>query len=210
MAFDLDMIYNSCFPPTEILDWFIHHGNGPSAEIQLPSNLYDGDWIGVALCAYFTYNEHPSTFIDNFDPKIPQFLICNFGLDTLHLYQMTNEVKKIDGEFIWLSYIPRLWFSDQWKHSCLVEASFASDIGGLRAQKCGLRLLYRHDEEEFKRIISYCMASMIENKDPVSHVKADNEGKKKVLDDGHDPQHERLEGADNATIPMDKGKEVTE
>nr|XP_048318174.1 disease resistance protein RPS4B-like [Ziziphus jujuba var. spinosa] len=159
MAFDLDMIYNSCFPPTEILDWFIHHGNGPSAEIQLPSNLYDGDWIGVALCAYFTYDEHPSTFIDNFDPEIPQFLICNFGLDTLHLYQMTNEVKKIDGEFIWLSYIPRLWFSDQWKDSSLVEASFASDIGGLRAQKCGLRLLYRHDEEEFKLTISYCMAS---------------------------------------------------
>ncbi|KAH7516735.1 hypothetical protein FEM48_Zijuj10G0166500 [Ziziphus jujuba var. spinosa] len=76
-------------------------------------------------------------------------------------------------------------------------------------EQLGASTLYRHDEEEFMHTINHCMALVIENKDPISHVKSDNERNKMVLYDGHDPQHERLEGPNNAN-PMYKGKQVLE
>nr|XP_048319464.1 uncharacterized protein LOC112493411 [Ziziphus jujuba var. spinosa] len=156
--FDRGMIYDSCFPPTEILDWFRLHSTGSSLTIQLPPSLYgDGNWIGLALCAYFSDLQHQ---------EIPHRLTCQMktekvGLESQHEFQITNEeLKKLNsGEFIWMSYIPRRWFSDRLKHCSLIEASFESDRQKLSAYKCGARLLYQHDEEEFKQTINHCMAS---------------------------------------------------
>lgn len=116
----------------------------------------DGNWTGLVFCAYFSQLQHLTTFPDGFDLKVPHNLICHMeteraGMD-LHHYQITNEeFKKFCGEeFIWLSYVPRPWDSYQLDHSTSIEASFASDRPGWLVLKCGVRLLYRHDEEEFK------------------------------------------------------------
>ncbi|KAH7516756.1 hypothetical protein FEM48_Zijuj10G0168600 [Ziziphus jujuba var. spinosa] len=227
LDFDRGIPYSSCFPPTDILDWFNHHSNGPSLTIQLSSNLCsDDNWIGLALCSYFADPEHPTTFFGNFDLEIlGHYLVCYLeteraGLDPLHQHEITNEeFKKLDsGEFIWLSYIPRLWFSDQLKDCNLIEASFASERGGWRSQRCGLRLLYRHDEEEFKQTLNHCMASLIDNQDPISHTKFDNERNKKQRHDGQagtsksviyisDPEQENLEGPNNLN-QKDRGKRI--
>ncbi|XP_048318238.2 uncharacterized protein LOC107417594 isoform X1 [Ziziphus jujuba] len=211
--FDRGLIYSSCFPLTEIVDWFNHHISGPSLEIQPLSNLFgDDNWTGLALCVHFSDPEHPTTFPDKFDPDFSHYLVClleteRVTLGPLHQHEISNqEFKKLgNGEFIWLSYIPRLWFSEQLEGSFdLIKASFASDRGGWRAEKCGLRLLFRHDEEEFKQTINHCMALLIENQDPISQNKFDNEENKKQCHDGQagtskssrfvpDPQQEILE-----------------
>lgn len=215
------MIYSSCFPPTEIGDWFNQHVSGPSLEIQPLSNLCSDDtWIGLALCAYFSDPEHPTNFLDKFDPDFSHYLVCvleteRVTLGPLHHHRITNEeFKKLEnGEFIWLSYIPRLWFSEQLEDFNLnIEASFASDRGSWQAQKCGLRLLFRHDEEEFKQTINHCMASLIDNQDPLSYTKVDNNRNKNQRHDGQagssksssfidDPQQDNVH-------PKDKGKRI--
>ena len=201
--------------------------------IQLPTELYsDGNWIGLALCAYFTYpNQHSSTIFDDFDLEIPHYLVCylkpeRVSLESLHHYRATNhEFNKLNhGEVIWLSYIPRSWFSDQLNQCTLIEASFASERVGFRANKCGLRLLYRHDEEEFKQTINHCriMTSlMVDNQESISeNIEAVNERTKKQCNDGQavrsskaagsytdDHEQESMEGPKNLNS-KDKGKRV--
>lgn len=164
------MIYSSCFPPSEIPDWFSSPSfNGYSVTIQLPSNVYnDGDWIGLVLCAYFSELEHPLTTTfssDYFDPEIPHHLVCHLeleferdGIDPLHRHQITkeefNKLQCDHGEFMWLSYIPRHWFSYQLNYCNVIEACFASDRGRWRAHKCGLRLLYLNEVEGFQQTIN--------------------------------------------------------
>lgn len=160
--FDRGIIYDSCFLPIEILDWFGHHNSGSSVRIQLPSNVHsDGNWLELALCACFSSLQHQ---------EIPHNLTCQLktkkvGQESRHEYQINNEeLKKLkSGKFIWFSYIPRLWFSDQLNCCSLIEASFESDRQELSSYKCGLRLLYQQDENEFKHTISLCMASFADS-----------------------------------------------
>ena len=200
--------------------------------IQLPSNVYsDGNWIGLALCAYFSEFEHPSSFCDNFDLQAPHYLVCHLetekvGLQHLHHYQISNDEprKSYHGEFMWISYIPRLYFLDRLDHCTLIEASFASERVGFRANKCGLRLLYRHDEEEFKQTINHCriMTSlMVDNQESISeNIEVVNEGTEKQYNDGQavgsskfagsytdDHDQESTDGPKNLN-PKDKGKRV--
>ncbi|KAH7516738.1 hypothetical protein FEM48_Zijuj10G0166800 [Ziziphus jujuba var. spinosa] len=51
------MIYNSCFPPTEIPEYSSsnHHSSGHSVTIEIPTNLYsDGNRLGVAVYVYLS------------------------------------------------------------------------------------------------------------------------------------------------------------
>ncbi|KAF3432363.1 hypothetical protein FNV43_RR27103 [Rhamnella rubrinervis] len=117
-----------------------HHSSGPSVTIQLPSNLYsDGDWLGLALCAYFSELEHPHTFPGSFDSETPHY------------------------------------------------ASFTSDRVVIGANKCGLRLLYRHDEEEFRQTMNHCVKTslMVDNQKSISdNIELVIEGIQKQYNDG--------------------------
>ncbi|PON51854.1 TIR-NBS-LRR-like protein [Parasponia andersonii] len=230
MDFDRESMFNLCFPHAEILDWFRHHSNGPSVTIQIPENLHGevGNWIGLALCAYFSdlNPQHPTSFIENLDMETSHHLICHFqtersGLEHPHIYRTTNdEFKwlKHGCQFVWLFYIPRKWFSDQLNQRGSVEASFASDNQSLCVQKCGLRLVYCHDEDELKQTIMHCKTSLFENED---HIFVGSESTNKQYHESEpgssrigsstkvDPQQERLEGLTDRNI-RDKGKQVLE
>lgn len=180
--FDQDEVYNSCFPATEIPEWFTHCSSDSSVTIQLP---HDDNWTGLALCAYFSKmesNENPISFPHNVDPGISHFFDCHFGtekqsLESLHCYHTTNQAFNLlaDGGFIWISYIPRRWFSNQLNQCSIMEASFASESTGLWAQKCGLRLVYEVDNEHFEQVISICTMSLLKVHVPICHVMFNNE-----------------------------------
>ena len=52
--FDQCLVYNSCFPSNEIMEWFWHRSGEPQVTILLPPNLYgDPTWMGLALCVSF-------------------------------------------------------------------------------------------------------------------------------------------------------------
>lgn len=114
--------------------------------IQLPSTVYSSNsWIGLALFAYFSDLKDSENSHDLFVHLTNE----NGCLESLQyktpIYDL--ELDHYKG-FIWLSYIPREWLLDHLSFCNIMEASFAG--GSLEVDSCGLRVLYRHEEEEFK------------------------------------------------------------
>ncbi|KAM1197388.1 hypothetical protein ACFX1S_009046 [Malus domestica] len=169
LDFDRDLIYNSCFPPNEIIDWFAGKSRDHSVKVSLPPNLCeDTNWSGLALCAYFSVLIRSNTDHENLDLDISHNLTCLLetdkgSLDSPHSYcTPKQEFKWLNrmGGFIWLSYIPRCWFSNQLIEGGHLEASIVSDCGSLGVHRCGLRLIYLKDEEGLKETIMHCMTSL--------------------------------------------------
>ncbi|XP_008240877.1 PREDICTED: TMV resistance protein N-like [Prunus mume] len=172
LVFERDLKYNSCYLPNQIVEWFGHQSSGPSVKIPLPPNLYeDTNWIGLALCAYFSVLDRSTTDLDNLNPEISHHLICHLESDRgtiepIHDYCTTNEEFQWlpFGGFVWVSYIPRAWFSDQLNECDVLEASFASDHEAFTVHECGLRLVYQHEEEEIKQTILHYMTWLSDKK----------------------------------------------
>lgn len=181
--FDRCLIYNSCFPPSQILEWFNHLGDQSLVKIRLPPNLHnDCTWVGLALCASFSSLELSTSIVDNLDSKVPYHLICRLeteigSLERLHIYRLLKEdllLLKL-GRFIWLSYIPCGLFPNSLNRCSHIEASISTDCPGLSGQNCGFRLLYQNDEEEFRETIRNCMASFSQNWNVIPQLMIDNE-----------------------------------
>ncbi|KAG7946358.1 hypothetical protein I3843_14G036800 [Carya illinoinensis] len=192
--FDRCSVYNSCFPPCEILEWFNHHSNEPSVTFKLPSNLYeDSNWLGLALCASFSVDKDSAAIIENLETS--QELICHLETDIgsveplHHVYHPTKEDFMLIqlGMFTWLSYIPR-GSLPEWLNQCTrIKASIASDCPNLAVQKCGFRLIHLHDEVEFKQTLRHCVASLSDAWDLIRRTRpADSrQGIKRKRKDGH-------------------------
>ncbi|XP_062110768.1 uncharacterized protein LOC133822445 [Humulus lupulus] len=220
--FHRNTIFNSCFTSTEILEWFRNYKIGPSVKLELPTTLlFDDNWIGLALCAYFSDldPQQPNACMDNLNTgEFSHHLICHLQTETVnlehpHVYQTTNEEFRYldhEGRFIWLSYIPREWFSDEQLNDCsVIEASFVSDsTRRLHVEKCGLRLLFQHDEDEFKKTIAHCMKSSSQNEDLVCSLPRSGceagPSKGSCSTTKVDPHPERSERLNPTTV---KGKE---
>jgi hypothetical protein len=182
--FDPCLVYDSCFPPNEILEWFSHRSDKPQVIIYLPPNLYDDpSWKGLALCVSFSLQEHGTTIVDNLDSQVPcnqlTFLLETAigSLEPLHKYSPTEEDLTLLrlGGFIWLSYIPRGSFPNWLIHSNFIEASIATGIPGLTLHKCGFRLLYENEEREFKETVSHYTSSLSKTCDVIHQSNIANE-----------------------------------
>ena len=104
--FDRSLVYNSCFPPSEILD--------------------DSTWRGLALCVSFSVNiKDPIAILDILNSEnahhLYSHLESNVGsLEPLHAYCLTKEDVMLLhlGGSMWLSYILRSSFPD-WLNQCI-------------------------------------------------------------------------------------------
>lgn len=132
------------------------------------------------MCAYFSDLE--TTYIDNnsdAETVAHITLTCQFGtergsIEPPHYHQTTQEDLSMlyHGGLMWLSFLPRQWFDEALRlapyplNECRVmEASFRSDKRGLCVQRCAFRLLYQHDEEEFRQAIRYCVLNTSSSSD---------------------------------------------
>nr|POE99873.1 hypothetical protein CFP56_35518 [Quercus suber] len=158
-------LYNFCFPTRRTLKWFNHQSRGYSISIDITSNLYDdSNWMGLALYASFSIDKDGTNFENTVSISSPHFLYCQFELSSASLDQI--HCCRIDGEeqnwlsiqygFNWISYIPGEAFKDMLNQCDHMKASFVSDLPGVIVQKCGLRLLHKHDELQFERELQYC------------------------------------------------------
>ncbi|XP_024177195.1 uncharacterized protein LOC112182868 [Rosa chinensis] len=191
--FDRHSIFNFCFPSSINLEWLGDQRSGSTVTIPLPPNLNrDSDWIGLAVCSYFSVMEHPIDDLDTLDIQaISHHLICHLesergSLESLHDYCTTNEefMWLHLGGFIWLSYIPRAWFSDHLNECGVLTASIASDHKVFSVHMCGLHLMHQRDEEEFKQTLVHYMA-----------LSSDNKGKNKQYHHGETESSSKIDNS---------------
>lgn len=142
-----------------------------------PPNLHnDSTWMGLAMCVYFSVQEQSTNIVIDLDSQIHYLIFCHSkGIKPSHTHFLTKEHLKLLrlGRFIWMSYIPRQWFSNWLNQSSHIEASIRVVCPGLTMQKCGFRFLFQNDEMEWKETIRQCEASFSEET-----VKAILRGKK--------------------------------
>jgi hypothetical protein len=159
------MPYNYCFPPSKVTqEWFSHTNSGYSVTIDIPPNLYnDNNWMGLALCACFSFGGDLKTILDTWTSKIRHFLHCQFRTNDLDDFFGACGTSRAEivwlislGRFIWIYYVPGEPFKDMLRQCSHIEASFVSDWPGVTVQKCGLRLLYQHDQVEFEQKLKHC------------------------------------------------------
>ncbi|KAG6620988.1 hypothetical protein I3842_Q046300 [Carya illinoinensis] len=165
-VFHRNFEYSTCFLPCEIMGWFSYHSNEPAVGFELPPDFYnDSNWLGLAMCASFwVYKDDKAAHVKMLDLGNPHYLSCLLDTDIgsvepLHSHRpfTEEEIKLIrQGEIMWLSFIPK-GSLPKWLNQCTrIEASIASDCPSLLVRKCGFRLLYQHDEAEFKETIRHC------------------------------------------------------
>nr|XP_023929824.1 uncharacterized protein LOC112041155 [Quercus suber] len=165
--------YNSRFPTRRTPRWFNHHCRlGHSVTIEIPPNLYeDNNWLGLALYASILI---PRGQENTVPANSSHFLYCQFqtskaSLDNQILVCRTtdeenNWLQKLFG-LIWISYIPGEALKDMLHQCGHIKASFVSDWPSVMVQKCGLRLLYQHDQSQFEQQLKHCNASVSAHRD---------------------------------------------
>uniref|UniRef100_A0A2N9HBW6 ADP-ribosyl cyclase/cyclic ADP-ribose hydrolase n=1 Tax=Fagus sylvatica TaxID=28930 RepID=A0A2N9HBW6_FAGSY len=186
-SFDRGFVYNSCFPPIEIPHWFEVRRDKPEVRFRLSRKWYNRDTrMGLALCALFEVNKYVTDVDYIVNSKNSYSLICHLenkigSVKPRHIYWPTQQHLMLShlGGFIWLSYIPHGSFPD-WLYDCdYVTVSFTTNCLGLTAQKCGLRPLYQHDDEEvFKKIINHCENSVPDVLRRINQMKIKNRERK--------------------------------
>ena len=130
--------------------------------IPLPAHLYnDTTWTGLAFGVSLEVDAIGSALLDIEDSEASYNLLCHLDAgpecvdECLIVYSQTKEKLKMiqQGGINLLSWIPRESFPDTLNQWGWIEASFVIDCLGFTVRKCGLGLLYQHNEEEFKEII---------------------------------------------------------
>ncbi|KAE8056031.1 hypothetical protein FH972_012834 [Carpinus fangiana] len=155
----------------------------PQVAIGLPPrfhNYKDGRWMGLALCASFSVCENSTATHENLEQETCHYLTCCLetaidSIELYHVYRPTGEDVELLylGGFMWLSYISRISLP-LWLNQCTsITASIFTDSPSLTVQNCGIRLIYPHDEVEFKEAIRHCVASLSDSEDLVRQVAVD-------------------------------------
>ena len=82
-----------------------------------------------------------------------------------------------------------------------MKASFASDYESLSVQKCGLRLVYRHDEDELKKMTNHCKSSLFEYRER-DHVHLGDENANKQGQGGESDSWSATSGSSTKVDPL--------
>ena len=173
----------------------------PRVTIPVPPNLYnDSTWMGLVLYTSLAVDVNEITNILNLE--IPIVLTCNLkthvgSVGTFRACRLTKEYIRhlLRGGF----YMGIRWFQTSLDQCSSIKASFSFNCTGLEVQKCGLRLLYRNDVEEFMQTI--------ENWRKQRH---DDEGTSCRTSSSSEDSHLEIPRGPIDSMLKDKGKRVLE
>ncbi|VVA36039.1 PREDICTED: TMV resistance [Prunus dulcis] len=138
--------YEIVIPGTEIPSWFSHQRVGSSVSVQLTPRWHDNKWKGYALCTVF------EVFGSGWELNC--FLKVN-GKEQYPAPLLVTNVQPL-SDHLWLLYISRdLTFGNEWQHSCNQLIFSFKSSGPSLVKKCGARLVYEQDVEEFNRMLTH-------------------------------------------------------
>ena len=192
--------------------------------IDLPPNSYnDSSWMGLVLCAYFAIDVKTTAHFDIPDSNTPYELSYHFETNVDRVipidgHRLTKEdlVMLQQGGCIWLSYRAGGLFGNCLNQVYYIQASFITNCPGLKVEKCGLRLLYHYELEEFEQTISHSMNNSLSDDWDLIHQLPTEDGNRDTQkhDYGEGTSSSRKEsnfGSLRRPIdPKDKGKQVLE
>ncbi|XP_030967384.1 uncharacterized protein LOC115987912 isoform X2 [Quercus lobata] len=103
LDFHPSTLYNFCFPPSKIQDWFCHPNHGHLVTIDLPSNLYhDSNWMGLVLYASFSINGDPNIIFSNLASGKSHFLYCQCQMSMANIDNQKIAFSTNKEEITWL------------------------------------------------------------------------------------------------------------
>ena len=192
--------------------------------IDLPPNSYnDSSWMGLVLCAYFAIDVKTTAHFDIPDSNTPYELSYHFETNVDRVipidgHRLTKEdlVMLQQGGCILLSYKGRGSFRNCLNQVNCIQASFITNCPGLKVEKCGLRLLYHYELEEFEQTMSHSMNNSSSDDWDLIHQLPTEDGNRDTQ------KHDYGEGASSSRKesnfgslrrpidPKDKGKQVLE
>lgn len=153
------------FPPVGILHQFSHHSNEPALTISIPKDIYNGrDWMGLVLFAYCSAQNNQTAILEGLNSTVQSNVLCHLetDVDGPSNFVFVTRTKNDEfiwlhtiGEFLWLSYISRAEFPDEFNECGYFKASIRSDWPGVMVQKCGFRFLHEQDDW-FQQIRHIC------------------------------------------------------
>ncbi|CAL8988527.1 unnamed protein product [Prunus brigantina] len=137
--------YEIVMPGSEIPSWFSHQTLGSSVSVQLPRNWHDNKWMGYALCAVF------QVFGSGWE------LDCLLKVNGKEQYPapiLATNVQPL-SDHLWLVYISRdLSLGKEWQHRRNQLIFSFNSSGPSFVKKCGVRLVYEQDVEDFNKILT--------------------------------------------------------
>ena len=155
--------------------------------IDLPPNLYlDINWTGFVVYAFFSIQGDSHAILEIMRSRIPQYIYVQFQTSTVDLDDKIFGSSSIIGAmwlynlggFIWISYFPGEYIKDVLQLCSDMEASFVSEWPGVIVKKCGLRLLYQRDLEQFNQKLKHCEALYSGYQDSLEQSRTAREKKK--------------------------------
>ncbi|KAG8660837.1 hypothetical protein MANES_02G199800v8 [Manihot esculenta] len=140
-------------PGIEIPNWFIQQNMGPSVVIKLTPNWYNDKFKGLAVCPVFAIRGNPDLLTDG--PASDIAIYCR--LEAVEYTVVSSfkfliyRVPSLQSDHLWMGFHSRVEFdkSNTLKKCRYLRASFESSVPGMEVKKCGIRLVYDQDENEY-------------------------------------------------------------
>jgi hypothetical protein len=156
--------FQMIIPGFAIQQWFTHQKLGNSVIIELPPNWCNSGWMGFALCASFDAfgSLENNSSVDKILGLRAYVRALGDMPHSLYTSKIFFGVTPGMGH-IWLLFLSRdSWFATVHNGECSqIEVVFEDYGPRLNVQKCGVRLVYEQDVEEFNQTIAQCDSSRI-------------------------------------------------
>ncbi|GMY07956.1 hypothetical protein FCV25MIE_03195 [Fagus crenata] len=149
--------YDFVFLHNTVPNWFSYRSFCPYIRVKLPADLqYDGEWMGIAVCAYYTVHKQPAVSSDNRD--LTSFLHF-YNTSASHrvrlirykIFQHSKDIFDESSHRVLVFYIPRLLL--RLEECRNIGASFEHNNPGVQVKECGIRLVYEEDVKEFAQTL---------------------------------------------------------
>ncbi|CAH8278247.1 unnamed protein product [Arabidopsis lyrata] len=165
-GFVVKSLISTCFPGSDVPQWFKHQAFGSVLKQELPRHWYEGRVNGLALCVAVSFNNYKDQnnglqvkctfeFTDHANVSLSKISFFVGGWTKIP----EDELGKIDSDHIFIGY--NNWFyikceEDRHKNGCVptnVSLRFevtdgASKVKECKVMKCGFSLIYESEGSE--------------------------------------------------------------
>ncbi|KDP31604.1 hypothetical protein JCGZ_14829 [Jatropha curcas] len=190
-----EVTYQGCrfdviVPGTEIPDWFSQQKMGSSVTIQLTANWYTEKFKGLAVCPVFASFDNQDLLTGGQASDIA--IYCKLeaiGSSGTSVFKfLIYRVPSLQADHLWMGFHSRIGFgTSSLLNKChSLRVSFEPSAPGVQVKKCGVRLVYDQNENDYNSITaksSHCN----ENSDIVTGepMMVDESGKLKRDHEGY-------------------------